>query len=85
MKTKFLILIIFLVAIFIPFNLEAQCAMCKAVATSSIEGGQSEAGKGLNNGILYLMTIPYLILGGIFYALYQNRKLKQKNSTNQSI
>jgi hypothetical protein len=84
MKNKFIILIITTISLSIPFDVDAQCAMCKAVATSSIDGGQNDVGKGLNNGILYLMTIPYLILGGIFYALYHNRKLKQKNSVSNT-
>lgn len=43
----------------------AQCAMCKANAASSLRNGSSVA-KGLNTGILYLMTIPYLMLAFIF-------------------
>ncbi len=49
-------------------NSFAQCAMCKATATSDLEQGGS-IGNGLNTGILYLMAIPYLILmiGGYFF------------------
>lgn len=46
----------------------AQCAMCKTTATSDLEGGGT-IGTGLNSGIFYLMSIPYLILmvGGYFF------------------
>ena len=46
----------------------AQCAMCKASAESDLNQGGSIA-KELNTGILYLMTLPYLIimLGGYFF------------------
>ena len=46
----------------------AQCAMCKTTAESDLKTGGSIA-TGLNTGILYLMTIPYiiLILGGYFF------------------
>ena len=37
----------------------AQCAMCKSVVESNIEGG-SAIGAGLNDGILYLMAMPYI-------------------------
>jgi len=54
-------------------NVEAQCAMCRAVLES--EEGQNTA-KGINNGIMYLMIIPYVLVGGIGFVIY--RKLKQK-------
>lgn len=50
---------------------EAQCAMCRAVLESE-EGGQ--AAKGINNGIVYLMIFPYLLVGGVGYAIYRSRK-----------
>lgn len=78
-KSTFKVLLLFVAIFILSSDLMAQCAMCKAVATSSIDGG-SEIGKGLNNGILYLMSVPYLILGGIAYALYRNKKIKQKQS-----
>ena len=54
-------------------DLEAQCAMCRAVLES--EDGQ-KAAEGINNGIVYLMLIPYILIGGIGLVIY--RKLKQK-------
>ena len=49
-------------------NTFAQCAMCKATATSDLDGGGTIA-TGLNTGIFYLMAIPYVILmiGGYFF------------------
>ena len=46
----------------------AQCAMCKTTAASDLEAGGT-IGKGLNTGIFYLMSIPYIILmvGGYFF------------------
>jgi hypothetical protein len=46
----------------------AQCAMCRTSAESDLKSGGSVA-KGLNSGILFLMTVPYLILmiGGYFF------------------
>ena len=38
-----------------------QCAMCKAVAESSM-GGEKSIVSGLNTGILYLMALPYFLL-----------------------
>jgi len=64
---------ILLLLILLPFYGEAQCAMCKAVAESSQEGGSSIA-VGLNKGILYLMMFPYLLMGVIGYYIYRNKK-----------
>jgi len=49
-------------------NLEAQCAMCRAVLES--EKGQATA-KGINDGIIYLMAIPYILVAGIGYIIYR--------------
>lgn len=41
--------------------------MCRAVLES--EEGQSTA-QGINDGIIYLMAIPYILVGGIGYIIY---------------
>ena len=52
----------------------AQCAMCKQSVESNIEGQGKVVGRGLNDGILYLMSVPYLVLGGIGYMVWKNWK-----------
>jgi hypothetical protein len=49
------------------FSVDAtsQCAMCKAVAETGSKDGTSVSG-GINNAILYLMTLPYIILFLLF-------------------
>ena len=54
----------------------AQCAMCKATVESNIENDKEVVGRGLNDGILYLMSIPYLVLGAIGFMVYKNWKAK---------
>jgi len=41
--------------------------MCRAVLES--EEGQSTA-EGVNNGIMYLMSIPYLLVAGFGFIIY---------------
>ena len=54
----------------------AQCAMCKSVVESNIDGG-SAIGSGLNDGILYLMAMPYLALAIVAFAwMRYNKRLK---------
>lgn len=69
MKLKLLFIVLLLLITVLPA--EAQCAMCRAVLESE-EGGQ--AAKGINNGIVYLMIFPYLLVGGVGYAIYRSRK-----------
>ncbi|MDT0647905.1 hypothetical protein RM545_14490 [Zunongwangia sp. F260] len=65
---RFLIIAILML---LPFIAEAQCSMCRAVLES--EADQSAA-EGINNGIVYLMVFPYLLIGGIGYYIYRSRK-----------
>ena len=64
-----------LTTIFIFFGMVsstwAQCAMCRAVLES--ENGQ-RAAEGINNGITYLMVIPYILAALVGYQIYKNRK-----------
>lgn len=76
MKMKYLGLFL-LVLLLVPEFAEAQCSMCRAVLES--EADQSAA-KGINDGILYLMIFPYLLIGGVGYFIYRSRKKKKKTS-----
>jgi hypothetical protein len=67
--------IVFLLLIDLTFY--AQCAMCKATLESDLASGGT-VGKGINNGILYLMIFPYLIVGVGGYFIYRHFK---KNNT----
>lgn len=60
-----------LVLFLLPQLTEAQCAMCRAVLESE-EG--NAAAEGINNGIVYLMAIPYILVGGLFYFVYKKMK-----------
>ncbi len=71
---KTLLLIMALVIMSVEFNsLFAQCAMCRAVLESDASG---QAAKGINNGIVYLMIFPYLLVGAVGYAVYKIRYSK---------
>lgn len=56
-----------------PTMLPAQCPMCKIGAESNLKNGGS-AGKGLNTGILYMLALPYVLVGTIGYLWWRNRK-----------
>ena len=64
MKQKLCAFISFLL---ISFDSVSQCAMCRAVLES--EEGQTAA-EGVNDGIMYLMAVPYILVGGIGFLIY---------------
>lgn len=47
--------------------------MCKKIAESNLESGEKKA-KGLNTGILYLMSVPYLMAGVAGFMWWKYRK-----------
>ena len=70
MSNKFFIklfLFVFTFLFFIDFT-NAQCSMCRAVLES--EEGQQTA-KGINNGIVYLMAIPYILVALVSWRIYK--------------
>ena len=66
-----LLLVLFLMAVVIG-GVDAQCVMCKAVAEDSAAEGA--VGRGINQGILYIMAVPYILLGTIGYLIFKKWK-----------
>lgn len=54
-------------------DLLAQCPMCRATAETNLANGGTE-GKGLNNGIMYMLGMPYLLIGTVAFLWWRNRK-----------
>lgn len=51
----------------------AQCAMCRA----SLQGEENMAkAEAVNDGIVYLMIIPYVLIGAIGYYIFRMYKKK---------
>jgi hypothetical protein len=51
---------------------EAQCAMCRSSVESNITNESSRVGLGLNKSILYLLSLPYLLIASLAYLWYRN-------------
>ena len=68
-----------LLSIFFSLSVNAQCAMCRAALAGDSNIKKAEA---VNNGIVYLMVIPYLlvaVIGVPIYRMYQSKKKKSDN------
>ena len=64
------------------FYSSAQCAMCRAVLES--EESQSAA-EGINDGILFLMIVPYLLVGTIGFFVYKTYSKSKKAKNTEDI
>ena len=58
------------VFLFLNLDVNAQCAMCKAVVESSDD---TAAAGGINKGILYIMFVPYALLGTLFFVFFRKK------------
>lgn len=70
---KKLVVLFVLMILFLNIDLVAQCPMCKMAAESNLKNGGS-AGKGLNAGILYMLITPYILVGGLAFWWFKNKK-----------
>jgi hypothetical protein len=77
-RTLAIIFIFFCIAIVSP-DAAAQCAVCTKTA---LQMGEKPA-KGLNSAILYLMLMPFAIVGFIGVRWWRNQKHFEKNEQKQ--
>ena len=67
--------ILFTIILFFIFTIDAnsQCSMLSAI----MESEQAyDSAKSLNNGIVYLMSIPYILVFVIIWIIYNTNKVK---------
>lgn len=69
MKKSFLILLLIFGLLIVADTAVAQCAMCKA----TIESDAGDIGKGVNNAILYIMVMPYILLATIAIIFFRKK------------
>ena len=61
--------------------LVAQCPRCKSALTNSRKNEKQydrTVGDGINKGILFLMSVPYVLVAGAGFAVYKTQKKKNK-------
>ena len=74
MKKLFLVCIVLLL---ISAEAFSQCSMCGAVVSSNLESEANNIGKSLNTGILYLMALPYILIGTIAFIFFR-KQIREK-------
>jgi hypothetical protein len=73
MKLRLLTFVLFLLT---TIDAVAQCPMCRMSAEANLKDGGKTA-LGLNAGILYMLAMPYLLVGAIGLWWYKNRHKPQ--------
>ena len=74
MKQLLYILAIVAILVFVTADVDAQCAMCKATAESSLDAEDGNSfGNGINLGIMYIMFIPYILLATLFGVFFRGK------------
>nr|WP_291146164.1 hypothetical protein [Flavobacterium sp. UBA7680] len=66
-----------LFSIFCSLSANAQCAMCRAALAGDSNIKKAEA---VNDGIVFLMIIPYLLVAIIGFLIYKMYRSKKKNA-----
>ena len=73
---KYIVILVALFALTVTPDIlptaEAQCPMCRMSAESNLKSGGS-AGRGLNRGILYMLAMPYLLVGTLGFVWWKNQ------------
>ncbi|MBK9981544.1 MAG: hypothetical protein IPP15_03820 [Saprospiraceae bacterium] len=59
-------------------NTYAQCPMCHITAESNLANGGSQ-GKGLNAGILYMLALPYTLVGFFGLIVWRNNRRNKED------
>lgn len=80
---KLSVKIVFLVSLMlltVPAISIAQCAMCRTQLENNVSNGDVGIAAGINTGILYLLSMPYLIVLVLGYFWY---KTSRKNASTQ--
>ncbi len=72
------ILILIVILCIVSVDSFGQCAMCRTTIESSISNGRSNIATGLNTGILYLLSAPYLLVAAIAYFWFKQSKKEQE-------
>lgn len=67
--------------VLISAEANAQCAMCRAALESSDGNVKAEA---VNDGIVYLMMFPYLLVALVGYAVYRLRKKRKESAAAEN-
>lgn len=83
MKILRIIILAFLLGTISVPESQAQCPMCRMSVESNLKQGGT-TGKGLNRGILYMLAMPYLLVGTMGFLWWKNRRPEEDFEPGQN-
>ena len=72
------VILVFALLLLTGNQIFAQCAMCRSTLENNYSNGDPGIAAGINTGILYLLSMPYLAVLVIGYLWYKSSKHAQK-------
>ncbi len=82
MSKKILFVLVILVSAIA--DVSAQCAMCRTTLENNYSNGDPGIAAGINTGILYLLSMPYLAVVILGYLWYKSSKNASKKFSDSS-
>lgn len=67
-KSNYMVIILSIAYCLLPVASFSQCAMCRAALES--EGNKTKV-EAVNDGIVFLMAVPYIIVAAIGFTIYK--------------
>ena len=59
-------------------TVHGQCAMCRTQVVNNVSAGETDLAAGLNLGIMYLFTAPYLLVGVMVFLWFRYGKVNEQ-------
>ncbi|WP_175455513.1 hypothetical protein [Winogradskyella thalassocola] len=73
-------IVLSIIALLFVLKTNAQCAMCRAVLESGEDQNMAE---GINDGIVFLMAVPYILVGTIGFIIYRKFSRPDKSENTE--
>ncbi|TDN37483.1 hypothetical protein E4631_00995 [Hymenobacter sp. UV11] len=77
MKKLIFSLMLSLFALVAVLPAQAQCVMCKSQVEAARQERDDYDVDGLNKGIVYMMTVPYILMGAVGFFWYRRTHPKR--------
>ena len=71
------LLVLVMILTLAPLASQAQCVMCGSQVEAARQERDDYDVSGLNRGIVYMMTVPYLLMGAVGYFWYRRTHPKK--------
>lgn len=82
MRKKIIAIVALCFFIMADVSAVAQCAMCRSTLENNYSNGNPGIASGINAGILYLLSMPYLAIMILAYLWFKHSRQNKKEFSN---